>query len=322
MVFAAQRPIRVFGRGEGSFTVTFAHQQREAQCENGAWFVEMDPMPYGGPYTLTLTTEEGQTVLEDIYVGEVYLMSGQSNMQFKLSSSNYPKENYASNPMLRLFAAKRLEEGEPYTPADGWIVADKETVGNWTALGYLAGQLRAATGIAVGIIGCYQGASIIESWLPKGTLEKLGIEISPEGRNADHSSNIYKNWNRHGALYEGSLSTLFPFSLSAVVWYQGESNWYPEESRVYGKELEEMLRVWRQDFQDETLPFVIVQIADYVNRLGEGWTNIQTAQQEIQFRVPAVKTVISADISETDDIHPPTKDLLAARIAEALGQLL
>lgn len=320
-VFAANKPIRIFGEGKGTVTLTFAGQTRTVEAD-GPWVAEFPPMAYGGPYDLTVSDGGETFAAEDLFVGEVFLMAGQSNMQFKLKDSNFPGEKYASNPAVRLFVAPRLEEGEPYTPADGWILSAPDSIPNWSAIAYHVGHRWAEKGIAVGLIGCYQGASVIESWLPEGTLDALGVRISEGGLCADHSVNRYKEWNSDGALYRRSLGTLLPYALSAVVWYQGESNWYPEESRYYKKELAEMIRVWRKDFADEALPFAIIQIADYANRLGEGWSNIQKAQWEIQSEVSAVKTVISADVSETDDIHPPTKHVLSARVADALDALL
>ena len=321
MVFAAKKPLRVYGTGEGEVSVSFVGQTRTVTAK-GAWEVEFPPMEYGGPYVLTASFDGTETVLEDIYIGEVLLMSGQSNMQFKLCASNYPKEEICGNPMMRLFTAPRLEEGEPYTPADGWVVCTAENAPQWSALAYMVGKLRAEKGVAVGLISCYQGASIIESWFPEGTLERLGISIAPEGRNADHTIAKFHVWNQEGILFRQSLSHLFPFSLSAAVWYQGESNWHDVESRSYKAELAEMIRVWREAFRDDALPFVVVQIADFGPRLGEGWSNIQKAQADISRELSAVRTAISADVSETDNIHPPTKHLLAARIADALNELL
>ena len=321
-VLAARKPLRIYGTGEGSGEISFAGQTRTVTAEGGRWEVEFPPMEYGGPYDLQLKCGDTCQRLEDCYLGEVYLMAGQSNMQFKLRESNYPKEKYEGNPQIRLFTAPRPEEGEPYDPADGWVICRKENAENWSALGYHVGQMRARKGIAVGLIGCYQGASVIESWLPEGTLSRLGIHIPLDLRNRDHSENRYKEWNSDGALYRKTLAHVFPYSLSAVVWYQGESNYYPAESLVYKTELTELIRIWRESFRDDELPFVVVQIADYLPRMGEGWRNIQKAQFEIQSEVPEVKTVISADVSESDNIHPPTKIRLAERISEALQALL
>lgn len=170
--------------------------------------------------------------------------------------------------------------------------------------------------VAVGLISCYQGASVIESWLPEGTLEKNGIAIPDEGKNIDHFFENYSSWNTDGTLYEKALGQVVPFKVSAIVWYQGESDASSGEAPFYKDELKLLIDAWRKDFDDLSLPFVIVQIADTYK--GIGWKTLQKAQYDIQSEVNCVKTVISADVCEKDEIHPPTKDKLSQRIADAL----
>lgn len=170
--------------------------------------------------------------------------------------------------------------------------------------------------VAVGLISCYQGASVIESWLPEGTLEKNGIVIPDEGKNIDHFFENYSSWNTDGTLYEKALGQVVPFKVSAIVWYQGENDASSGEAPFYKDELKLLIDAWRKDFDDLSLPFVIVQIADTYK--GIGWKTLQKAQYDIQSEVNCVKTVISADVCEKDEIHPPTKDKLSQRIADAL----
>ena len=112
-----------------------------------------------------------------------------------------------------------------------------------------------------------------------------------------------------------------PFSVSAVVWYQGESDASDGEAPFYRDELKLLIDTWRKDLGDASLPFVIVQIAEHSGK-GESWRVIQKAQYEIQHEVNDVKTVISADVCEKDVIHPPTKDRLSKRIADALRGMI
>ena len=319
-VFAAHKPIRIYGEGRGTAEILFAGQTRTVTAD-GAWEIEFPPMEYGGPYDLVLRQEEETLRLEDLYVGRVYLMAGQSNVQFKLRASSYPADESRGNPMVRLFTAPRLEAGEPYTPDDGWVICTEENARSWSALAYHVGQIQGEDGVAVGLIACYQGASVIESWIPEGALEPLGITLSPEDKGGAHTYPPYQAWNRDGVLYREALSAILPYPLSAAVWYQGESDTVLKESLEYKTELKALIRIWRDSFRDEALPFVVVQIADYISRAGEAWSNVQKAQWEIQFEVPAVKTVVSADVCENDDIHPPTKIHLAHRIVGALREL-
>ncbi len=317
MVFAAGQPIRVYGTGEGMAEISFAGQTRTVTAKEGAWEAEFPPMAYGGPYRLTMKFPEGEVVLEDLYVGEVYLMAGQSNMQFKLKESNAPKALYRENPLLRMFSTDRLEKSDRFTPADGWVTARADTVGDWSALGYLTGDLISQKKqIAVGIIPCYQGASVIESWLPKGLLAENGIALPPEALHGDHFYHEFALWKQEGTLYEFALSQVTPFPLTGVVWYQGESDTSEAEGRVYLKELELLIQTLRKDFRQPRLPVAVVCIADYLPRNDEGWRSIQRAQVKAGEAIPYVTTVLSADICETDQIHPPTKHLLAERIAD------
>ncbi len=323
MVFAANLPIRIYGKGTGKAEITFADQKAFAVSEGEDWFVELDPMSYGGPYTLTVAFEAETVVLEDIYVGEVYLFAGQSNMEWKLKGTVTPEEMLQSNDKLRLFCAPRMgteAEKERFDPASGWVIAEKENIGDWSAIGYLTGnEISKAKDIAVGVVCAYQGASVIESWVPAGTFQKYGIDIPIEQKSDTHRySDESFWWNKDGALYDFALKWVIPFSLTGVVWYQGESDAIEAESKVYSQELAIMIDLWRKDFRREDLPFCIVQIADFDGRNDEHWRRLQQEQWDIQNMRPFVKTVISKDVCETTMIHPVTKHLLTHRIAQVL----
>ena len=246
-------------------------------------------------------------------------------MQFKLGESNYPQYNYESNTALRLFSTKRIEAGEPYTPEDGWVTAKEDALKTWPALPYLTARRIAEQnpGIAVGIIACYQGASVIESWLPKGTLKAAGIHVKKEDLHPDHTHEIYGAWNKEGQLYDFALSQVKPYPLSGVIWYQGESDTTTAEAAVYTEELRTLIEIWRRDFGNALLPFVVVQIADYDFPFDKnGWRALQQAQNALSGSMRNVSVVASADVCEHDDIHPKSKDKLADRIAAVLDKYI
>lgn len=316
MVFAKGLPIRIYGEGSGVVQIRFAGHQKTITSHEQKWQIDFPPMEYGGPYAIEVIFEEKTIFLEDIYVGEVILFAGQSNMQFKMGESNTPADQYESNPKLRLFSTDRIEKTDYFTARDGWVLCEKEQLVHWSALAYLAGnEISRKKDIAVGVIACYQGASVIESWVPKGTFENRKIHIPLDQKHPDHA---FELWNGDGVLYAHALSQVVPFSLSAVVWYQGESDTSEEEGRVYSEELAALIDMWRRDFDRENLPFVVVQIADYQDRADAGWALVQKAQIEIQTKMPGVKTVVSADICESNEIHPPTKTKLAQRISRVI----
>lgn len=323
MILAKGLPIRIFGEGAGKAVICFAGFKKALTSESDKWVVEFPPMEYGGPYTLVAEFEDNRVVLENIYIGEVFLFAGQSNMQFKLKESNTPKALYYSNDKLRLYSTDRIEKTDFYIPKDGWVICEKEKIGNWSALAYLVGnEISKVNDIPVGVITCYQGASVIESWVPERTFEKANIEVPKDKKHMDHTLEEYAQWNRDGSLYSYALSQVFPYSVSAVVWYQGESDTTPEEGLVYCDELAELINAWRKAFHNKNLPFFVIQLADYILRADEGWRLVQKAQEEVSQKIHCVKTIFSADVCENDDIHPKTKIKLAKRISSAIQEEL
>ncbi len=319
MVFARHLPVRIYGEGSGLVKICFAGHKKTLISDEDKWMIEFPPMEYGGPYSMEVDFEDEKIVLEDIYIGEVFLFAGQSNMWFKMCESNTPIEMYNSNDKLRIYFTDMIDKTDYYTTDDGWMICEKECVQNWSAIAYLtANEISNNKDIAVGVITCYQGASVIESWVPEKTFEKMNINIPADKKFADHTMEEYRAWNGDGFLYSYALSQVIPYSVSAVVWYQGESDTSEEEGRVYGDELCALINIWRNDFRNENLPFIVVQIADNIHRAGKGWSLVQKAQIEVQSKLPCVKTVISADVCENDDIHPKTKDKLAKRISKVI----
>lgn len=150
----------------------------------------------------------------------------------------------------------------------------------------------------------------------------MNINIPTDKKFVDHVHERYRAWNTDGKLYSFALSKVIPFALSGVVWYQGESDCSEEEGDVYCDELCRLTEIWRDDFCDKTLPFVIVKLCDYIHCSNPvGWKRIQSAQDTASHRLSFVTTVESADVCENDCIHPPTKDKLAERISDALTKI-
>lgn len=319
MVLAANKPIRIFGTGEGSITVSFLQHQKTIVSKDENWLIELPASGYGGPYTMEITLDGEKHMLQNIYIGEVLLLHGQSNIEFKLWESSYPAEQYEGCDLLRLFSLSRIRERDSYQPEDGWVACTAENAGNFSAIGYHVGcEIVKRKHCAVGLIACYQGASVIQTWLPEDTEEKLDICLLPEERHADYYKETYRYWNVPGALYRYMVQKLAPYSLSRIIWYQGESNATPAEGAVYRQLLTALIQQRRIDFCDEKLPFVVVQLAEFLERAGLGWSLVQRAQMQVSAEIPGVDTVVSADVCENNRIHPPTKYLLSKRIADVI----
>ena len=196
MVFQANKPIRIFGIGGGNIVAEICGNRVEELKVGVDWQIELPPMPCGGPYELAVSLEGKKQILHNIYIGEVYILGGQSNMQFKLRMSDYNMELCKSDSMLRLFSTERVERGESFFPQDGWVMADRVNVADWSCLGYLVGkELREKKGCAVGLITCYQGAAKIQCFLPKKAFENSALNIPWE----ECCDNQYP-WNRVNSL--------------------------------------------------------------------------------------------------------------------------
>ncbi|MBP3381005.1 MAG: hypothetical protein J6L00_00040 [Clostridia bacterium] len=319
MVLPAKTPFAVFGDGDSAVTVTFLEKTYTAEKTASGWTVALPPCAYGGPYTMDVTFADCTETLTDVYVGDVILLAGQSNMQLKLKDTDLPSDAYTDEPLVRVYHTDRVEVGDTYTAKDGWVKCEKENAGVLSALGYLTGRaMHRKSGHAVGLITCYQGASVIESWVPAGTFEKRGICLTDAEKFCDHFTPGFQKWNQDGKLFAFALGQVLPFAVNAVAWYQGESDCSLAESRVYGEELCALIDVWRDAFHNPQLPFAVVQIADNAERAGEAWENIQKAQWDAQKKRPFVKTVICRDVCEDTDIHPRKKQVLGERLAAAL----
>lgn len=319
MVLAKDRSVQVFGEGCGRVCVSIDGHTSRAKAHDGRWSVTLPAMPAGGPYTMTVRSGGEKVVFDDVMVGRVILAAGQSNMKFKLHESSTPKEEWADDPMLREYTVDHTEDDEPHCSAEGWIACTAEDAGNWSALAYHIGMdIRRRTGEAVGIVNCYQGASIIEAWIPAGTALKECYVLPAEELHVDHTYPGYEKFNQPGLLYEKMVSRIAPYTMSDVVWYQGESNTGKGEYRIYPQLACELVNCWRNDFLEPDLPFVFVQIADYRRRPDEAWKNLQDAQMLVPSMLEGVTAVRSADVCEDDNIHPRTKSVLADRIADVL----
>ena len=317
MVFQANQPVRIFGCGCGKITVTLAGQTKSLQSTGADWLLELDPHDYGGAYCMIVSLDDIVTVLEDIYFGDVYLLGGQSNIQFRLCESNEPLQNYVSDENVRLFTVDRPEEGSYFSAKDGWVSCRKEIAGNFPAIGYYVGtQLSKESGHTIGLLSCNQGASVIQTWMPRHLFEYNRFYVSDADKFVDHFN---FPWNGYGYLYDTMLSKVLPYSVKAVLWYQGEANSSVSEAAIYLELLEAFIGNVRKELQDPSLPFVVVQLADYAPWDGPGWRGIQAAQLKAQEVIPNVRTVICRDVCQTDDIHPKEKRMLSMRIVNAIN---
>lgn len=315
-VFQAEKEVNIFGEGEGEITLRLGDIERKTTAKDGKWLVELPPMPYGGPHEIFVTDGKETVALTDVWFGDVFLLAGQSNIMVKMWEKP-PENGYQDSSFIRMFSTRTLrgyEDGERAFPEDGWLDLAADRAPRWSAIGYYFGlKYHEKTGRMVGLVTCYQGASTIESWMSEQALEKSGFE-PPKDRSHDDFA-FFRETHK---LYYNTFKQVIPYTFSHVIWYQGEANTKENEgAEIYDKILAALIESWREELLDEELPFLVVQIADYIGGDPVRWPLVQAAQLRAQEWIPHVKTVISRDVSESECIHPYTKEKLAYRLVDA-----
>lgn len=313
MVLQANAPVRFFGDGVGKASVTLNGVTKETESD-GKWLIEFEPFNYGGPYDISVGLDKTFFTLKDVYFGDVILLGGQSNMQFKLRESSEPKENYTGNSNVRLYTVDRMELGEHFASRDGWVELTKENAPEFSAIGYYVGHGLASSERKIGLIACYQGASVIQSWMPR--VDALVPEFKIENRFADHE--WFPIWNDDGVLWEHMMEKIIPFAFNTVLWYQGESNASVAEADIYFDMLSALIFAWRREFKNDKMRFIVIQLADHLDRAGYAWQKIQAEQARAGKEIPLTSTVICRDVCDNIDIHPKEKDVLSKRIVNIL----
>lgn len=310
-------------KDEPGKTSTRAHSQLVAVRTNdeGQWMVKLAPLSAGTGYELAIKGSS-EITFKDVAVGEVWLCSGQSNMEWTVNASDNPDEEKAAAnyPHIRHIKiphtpAKTAQEN---VPSDGWKAANPQTVGAFTAVGYFFGrELHKELDVPIGLIGSNWGGTRIEPWTPP-----VGFETTPALKNiTDNLSNFPAEKPDGGinhqsplALYNGMIAPLVPYGIRGAIWYQGESN--RGEGMQYFEKKKALINGWRTLWNNPEMPFYFVQLAPFKYggnndfALPEIW-EAQTASLSI----PHTGMAVTVDIGNTADIHPRNKQDVGKRLA-------
>ena len=282
--------------------------------DSGRWAVEFNTYKAGGPFELTIKGNNTITY-KNILVGEVWVCSGQSNMEWSVNGCDKTDQEYAKsaphNPMLRVFAVKKSPETTPQSETSGkWIDADPKTVGNFTAAGYFFGRhLNENLKVPVGLIQSAWGGTRIETWMNEATLNPF--EKAPAGA---------KPGNANGAsqLYNGMIYPILNYRVKGAIWYQGESN--AGNAAKYRAMHPAMIEQWRADFKNPELAFHFVQLAPYQSinpKPGEStWAELREAQL-MTLALKNTGMAVITDLGDEGDIHPTPKRPVGERLALA-----
>jgi sialate O-acetylesterase len=358
MVLQRDKPIAVWGWADNGekVTVTFLGKQESIEAKDGKWKVLLPAAKAGGPHKLTVHGKNEITI-PNVLVGEVWICSGQSNMEWPLNRS-YQSSNEianASNPRIHLFTVPKLKANEPVEDVKAkWEECNAQTVPNFSAVAYYFGRdLQRHLKIPIGLIHTSWGGSPAEVWIREQVLgenaayktdildtyneqqSRLQADVAKweEEKAALEKEGKKITRNRPGGswkpseLYNGMIAPLLPYTIRGAIWYQGESN--AGRAHQYRSLFADMIANWRTDFGQGDFPFLFVQLAPWdkgkkreISAITEkpvesDWAELREAQVFATKVLPNVGMAVITDVGDKDDIHPTKKEPVGGRLALA-----
>jgi sialate O-acetylesterase len=295
--------------------------------EAGKWTAKMKTIAAGGPYTLIFKASNVIN-LSDVYLGEVWFCSGQSNMDRRVAVMQSPDSvsREATNPLIRMFTVQKTAKDTPQEDVKGsWAVNSPATVGTFSAVAYHFGnELATKLNIPIGLIHSSWGGTPAESWVPKAVLQgdeslkpiwqryeqrvkKYDIDKQkPENTKLVDQRNHYQ---APSVLFNAMVKPLVNFRIKGVIWYQGETN--APRAYQYRKLFPALIANWREEFKIAKLPFYYVQIAPFKGLNPE----IREAQLLTLQIAKFVGMAVTTDVGNCEDIHPTNKIPVGKRLA-------
>jgi len=307
------------GNGE-KVTVSISGQEVSTTAADGKWRLDLAPLETGGPWEMIISGEN-TIKLSNILVGEVWIASGQSNMQWevKLCDDSEKVIKESANSQIRLFSVKRQAALEVQDDVDAaWQECSPQTVGDFSGVAYFFGRdLQQNLKVPIGLINTSYGGSPGEAWVPRRALTAepdLKKLASLPTRNDNHSP---------CGLYNAMLHPLIPYAIRGAIWYQGESN--TGRSYEYRTLLTTLIKDWRAEWGQGDFPFLLVQLApsmriDYEPK-DSGWAELREAQLRATQLLPSVGMAVITDVGQENDSHSKLKAPVGARLALAARAL-
>ena len=344
-------PLHGIANAGTKITVTIGSQQLNTTANsNGKWQVTLAPLAAKETYTLQITAGKEKRIFKNVVAGEVWLCSGQSNMEFEMFQASTGERDIpqAENPNIRLFdmearwrtdnanawelsALDSINQLQYYKPAQ-WEVCSPKTVRAFSAVAYYFGRrLQKELNMPIGLICNAVGGSPTEAWIDRRTLEYEFPRILNNWRENDFimdwvrqraGENIAKatdKLQRHpyepAYLFEAGILPLAKYPIKGVIWYQGESNAHNKDA--HSKLFSLLVKSWRTEFNNPQMPFYYVQLSS-INRPSWGW--FRESQRRLMKVVPHSGMAVSYDYGHPTDVHPKNKQPIGERLAQwALG---
>lgn len=322
MVLQQKSTVSIWGWGEASTTVKLVGSWMPNDTistsvdDCGRWRTKIPTCGHGGPYTLQISTDnrkENKIILKDILLGEVWLCSGQSNMEWSPNNGIHNRQeeiDNANHSHIRFFSLSKQGSKSPQEDCYAqWEQCTPEIMQKRSAIAYFFGKrLQQKLNVPIGLIVSAWGGTPAEVWTPKDTV--INNKVIAEAV----INKPYPWWPvTPGVLYNSMIHPLMPYDIAGAIWYQGESN--RDNPSSYNLLMEKMIASWRKGF-GKNFPFYMVQIAPYnYHSTNNGPALIREAQEQVAHRVDNVGLITTTDIGDPDNIHPAQKAEAGFRLA-------
>jgi sialate O-acetylesterase len=346
MVVQQDKPFAIWGRATVGNKVTIKPDWSGESVSvtpgpDNYWRVSiMVPKAIPGDFkshTLTISTGDTTVTLNNLLIGDLWLASGQSNMQYGMQGEkgkdngvyNYEDEIAAANyPNIRWFYTDLNFKAQPYDQVTGhWVECSPKTVAHFSAVSYyFARSLYQHVNIPIGIVLSTIGASTGQAWTSRKELESDTVlynkylrdyDNSPKSKEVITSGFTFEKVTRPTLLYNAMIRPLAGLSIKGIIWYQGEFNRY--DAGKYTLLLSHMIAGWRSDFGQGSLPFYLVQVPPFY------WNNedptafdyaiFREAQSNIRKAAPNIEMAVTIDDDEARNLHPRNKKPVGERLA-------
>jgi len=291
---------------------------RTSVKDDGSWEVKIKTPSAGGPYNIQLTCDGETKTINNVLIGEVWLASGQSNMEMTLSGSNREPVigsldaiANSNNSKIRFFNVKEKVSKERINDIEGeWLQANFKNTPNFSAVAYsFAKYLNQVLDVPFGIINSPKDGSVAEAWISSEVLKKITTD-------KELSYYAKQPHNNPSVLFNGMINAIIPFTIKGVIWYQGEGN--SGRYQNYMKLMNGLIKNWRDEWGLGDFPFYFVQLAPN-GSLGQGNGTSQAFLREAQLKtmlsVKNTGMAVTLDIGSTITNHPPEKLLIGKRLA-------
>ncbi|TWU06397.1 sialate O-acetylesterase [Stieleria varia] len=336
MVLQCESPVPIWG-------VAVANEQVQVEIDGlvhtttadsqGHWRITLKSHPGAlRQYKLSVRSGKDELVFTDVVFGHVWLAAGQSNMAYTVGAMAEKLVEAremvagADSHFIRFCKINDSDAAEPQTDlaiAANWEVCTKQNVKDFSAVAYVfAEELNAKLSVPVGIIDCSWGGKPIEPFIPATafadhpTLREIksradtgdteGIQTMRGGTFVRDSSWL------PGTIFNGRIAPIVPYGLRGVIWYQGESNsGRGEDPRDYEHKMRALITGWRDAWKRPSLPVYYVQLPQWTSY---AWPYLREEQRRVT-NVPHTGMVVTIDLENNNDIHPPNKITVGKRLA-------